>query len=107
MRILTLRGRWVPLEDAPGPTRVSLFTLTDRRVGGILSPVSRPAMSHHQTKRYGQVDEDPSVHITHLGKMVEYYAGSAVNYNQWHCDPANDSPHNYAVREILSLMQDT
>src|SRR5262245_29150520 len=39
--------------------------------------------------------------------MVEYYAQSGANYNCWHCDPTNSSPHNYAVREILSLMKET
>ena len=71
---------------------------------GLSSPDS---MNSEQTRRYGQVDEDESTHVTHLGQMVEYYAKTAANYNQWHCDPANDSSHNYAVREIVSLMKQT
>jgi len=36
--------------------------------------------------------------------MVAYYARTATQYNSWHCDPADNSSHNYAVREMLALM---
>ncbi len=37
--------------------------------------------------------------------MVKYYDQTASNYNTWHCDPNNESSHNYAVREILQTMR--
>ena len=37
--------------------------------------------------------------------MIAYYDRTASNYNSWHCDPNNESSHNFAVREILQTMQ--
>src|SRR5262249_29737229 len=54
---------------------------------------------------FGNVTEDEKTHREHLRQMVDYYAGTAHRYNQWHCDRGNDSPHNYAVREILKAME--
>lgn len=39
--------------------------------------------------------------------MVSYYKTTAANYNKWHCDPTNDSSHNYAIREVLSVLKST
>jgi ubiquinone/menaquinone biosynthesis C-methylase UbiE len=55
-------------------------------------------------KTYGDHDEDISTHRNHLERMVAFYAKTASNYNTWHCDPQNNSSHNYAVRETLTLM---
>lgn len=55
---------------------------------------------------YGQIDEAPLLHKEHVERMVRYYDQTAANYNSWHCDPNNDSSHNFAVREILRTMKD-
>lgn len=64
-------------------------------------------MNREQRQQYGQADEDQATHVNYLNKMLEYYAKTGANYNRWHFDPANESPHNCAVREILSTMQET
>lgn len=55
---------------------------------------------------FGDRDEDAKTHSEHLQRMVEFYASTAPSYNQWHCDLTNESSHNYAVQEILSLMKE-
>ena len=55
-------------------------------------------------RAYGEQDEDISAHRSHLDQMVAYYAGTATSYNTWHCDPENNSSHNYAVRETTALI---
>jgi ubiquinone/menaquinone biosynthesis C-methylase UbiE len=64
-------------------------------------------MNTQGSKHFGDVDEDRAAHHEHLQKMVSYYEATASNYNKWHCDPSNDSSHNYAVREVLSVLKDT
>ena len=63
-------------------------------------------MMKQNPSNYGQVDEDASLHKEHVERMLQYYDQTAVNYNSWHCDPNNDSSHNFAVREILRTMKD-
>lgn len=53
----------------------------------------------------GERDEDEATHAEHVGRMKEYYAKTAHLYNSWHCDPSNNSSHNYAVRELIALAQ--
>src|SRR4051812_41803378 len=57
-----------------------------------------------RTESYGDRDEDVSTHQHHVERMVAYYARTAPQYNNWHCDISNNSSHNYAVRETLGLM---
>lgn len=56
-------------------------------------------------KTFGDQDESLAAHEAHLNRMVDYYARTAPNYNKWHCNPADDSSHNYAVKETLRLMR--
>jgi ubiquinone/menaquinone biosynthesis C-methylase UbiE len=56
------------------------------------------------TQSYRDRDDDISTHQNHVERMVAYYARTASQYNKWHCDVSNDSSHNYAVREVLGLM---
>ena len=59
-----------------------------------------------KSENYGQMDESPLLHEEHLKRMIQYYDRTAASYNQWHCDPSNESSHNFAVREILQTMKD-
>ena len=59
-----------------------------------------------QSDNYGQIDESSDLHRAHLERMIQYYDQTAAQYNQWHCDPTNESSHNFAVREILQTMKD-
>lgn len=49
---------------------------------------------------------DDAAYQDHLRRMVEYYARTGHQYNTWHCDRANNSSHNFAVREIIRTMQE-
>lgn len=49
-------------------------------------------------------DENLETHEKHVGLMREYYSKTASQYNSWHCDASNKSSHNFAVRELLHLM---
>ena len=42
-------------------------------------------------ENYGQVDESASLHEEHLERMIQYYDKTAASYNQWHCEPNNES----------------
>jgi len=55
--------------------------------------------------RFGDRDEDALTHQEHVSKMKEYYTKTAHLYNSWHCDPASESSHNYAVRELIRLVR--
>lgn len=57
------------------------------------------------TNHFGAQDEDESTHKEHVNKMKEYYAKTAHLYNSWHCDPTNESSHNFAVRELIRLVK--
>jgi ubiquinone/menaquinone biosynthesis C-methylase UbiE len=59
-----------------------------------------------EPRNYGQIDESSSLHQEHIERMIKYYDQTASNYNTWHCDPNNESSHNFAVREILQTMRD-
>jgi ubiquinone/menaquinone biosynthesis C-methylase UbiE len=48
--------------------------------------------------------ESKATHAEHISAMKEYYRQTAANYNAWHCNPADKSSHNYAVREVLKVM---
>jgi ubiquinone/menaquinone biosynthesis C-methylase UbiE len=56
------------------------------------------------TSHFGDHDEDELTHQAHVFKMKDYYARTAHLYNSWHCDPSNESSHNYAVRELIRLV---
>jgi ubiquinone/menaquinone biosynthesis C-methylase UbiE len=57
------------------------------------------------TNNYGDHDEDQLTHEEHVSRMKDYYAKTAHLYNSWHCDPSNQSSHNYAVRELIRLVE--
>jgi SAM-dependent methyltransferase len=59
-----------------------------------------------ESHNYGQIDESSLLHQEHIERMVKYYDQTASSYNTWHCDPNNESSHNFAVREILQTMED-
>jgi ubiquinone/menaquinone biosynthesis C-methylase UbiE len=59
----------------------------------------------NNTQKYGDRDEDQRTHEEHLKRMRNYYAKTSHQYNQWHCDPSNDSSHNYAVRELVKFVK--
>lgn len=50
--------------------------------------------------------ESDVLHNDHLRRMTEYYSRTGHQYNKWHCDRNNSSPHNFAVREILRTMRE-
>jgi ubiquinone/menaquinone biosynthesis C-methylase UbiE len=56
------------------------------------------------TKQFGDRDEDQHTHQEHVSRMKDYYAKTAHLYNSWHCDTSNNSSHNYAVRELIKLV---
>jgi ubiquinone/menaquinone biosynthesis C-methylase UbiE len=56
------------------------------------------------TKHFNDRAEDQRIHQEHVSKMKDYYAKTAHLYNSWHCDASNDSSHNYAVRELIQLV---
>lgn len=64
-------------------------------------------MKNKKKEFYGQVDENPAAHATHLIQMQNYYAKTAEDYNSMHCNPTDVSPHNYAVNEILRTLRNT
>jgi ubiquinone/menaquinone biosynthesis C-methylase UbiE len=49
-------------------------------------------------------DEDLATHEKHVDLMKNYYSETASQYNSWHCDISNNSSHNFAVHELLNLM---
>jgi ubiquinone/menaquinone biosynthesis C-methylase UbiE len=66
-----------------------------------------PKRDSAEQRRYGLVDQDPSEHSKHLSQMVEYYATTGSTYDAWHCNPNDHSSHNYALKEIHSVLRDT
>jgi ubiquinone/menaquinone biosynthesis C-methylase UbiE len=56
-------------------------------------------------KQYGHRDEDQATHQEHAAKMKDYYAKTAHLYNSWHSDTSSESSHNYAVRELIRLVE--
>lgn len=63
--------------------------------------------SEQKNARFGNIDENPEVHVGHLASMGAFYARTAAKYNSWHCNPSDSSSHNFAVREVLQLMRET
>jgi ubiquinone/menaquinone biosynthesis C-methylase UbiE len=55
----------------------------------------------------GERDEARPVHEAHFQQMVSYYKRTAKAYNGWHCNTSDNSSHNFAVRDILAVMQQT
>lgn len=58
----------------------------------------------HESDNYSENDESSLLHKEHVERMIKYYDRTAGNYNAWHCDPNNESSHNFAVKEILQTM---
>ena len=58
-----------------------------------------------EPRNYGEIDESSLIHKEHVERMVKYYDQTASSYNSWHCDPNNESSHNFAVREVLQTMR--
>jgi ubiquinone/menaquinone biosynthesis C-methylase UbiE len=56
-------------------------------------------------KKLGECDENEFTHKEHVSKMQNYYAKTAHLYNSWHCDPFNNSSHNFAVKELTKLVE--
>jgi ubiquinone/menaquinone biosynthesis C-methylase UbiE len=61
------------------------------------------SMTPNQTGKVRSVDSQ-ATHEEHVAAMKNYYQRTAQSYNSWHCDPADESSHNYAVREVLRLL---
>lgn len=57
-----------------------------------------------KTPRHKEHDEDLDTHKKHVDLMKNYYSKTASQYNSWHCDVTNESSHNFAVQELLNLM---
>ncbi len=59
--------------------------------------------SHYS--RLGRSGESRALHDRHIEEMRGYYSRTASQYNDWHCDTAADSNHNFAVSEVLRLLK--
>ena len=54
--------------------------------------------------RNNYLTESQATHVEHVAAMKQYYERTAESYNSWHCNPADKSSHNFAVREVLKLL---
>lgn len=52
----------------------------------------------------GRAGESRETHQQHVEQMRDYYSRTASQYNAWHCDTTADSNHNFAVKEVLGLL---